>query len=65
MIPVIVKLLSKKGKFLLITIKDNNNAELQQLMHSFGFNSKVILNRKAGIEGLSVTCFTRISGFLE
>jgi release factor glutamine methyltransferase len=60
MLPIIVQLLSPKGQFFLITIKDNNNPQLQQLMHSLGFNSKLILKRKAGIEGLSVTCFTRI-----
>ena len=57
MIPDIVKLLSDSGHFYLVTIKENKNSEIQEMMAEFGLKSKIILSRKAGIEGLRVTCF--------
>lgn len=60
MIPWIIKFLSKKGQLYLVTIKENNNSELQEIFRTHGFKSKIIKSRKAGIEGLAVTCFSRI-----
>ena len=58
-LPLIMNLLSDVGLFFLLTIKENKISEIQELMINNGFNSKLVKSRKAGIEGLSVTCFYR------
>ncbi|KAI9338544.1 S-adenosyl-L-methionine-dependent methyltransferase [Obelidium mucronatum] len=59
-IPTIEGLLSEKGLFYLVTVKENKPAEIMQHMKDvYGLFSKVVLSRRAGIEGLSIIRFSR------
>ncbi|KAJ3017115.1 UNVERIFIED_CONTAM: HemK methyltransferase member 2 [Siphonaria sp. JEL0065] len=59
-IPKIEGLLSEKGLFYLVTVKENRPLEIMQHMKDvYGLFSKVVLSRRAGIEGLSIIRFSR------
>ncbi|KAI0052901.1 S-adenosyl-L-methionine-dependent methyltransferase [Auriscalpium vulgare] len=53
-------LLSPKGHFYLVAVKQNNIPEIQRLMQSeHGLRSQIVLQRRAGREHLFVLKFTR------
>ncbi|TCD62043.1 S-adenosylmethionine-dependent methyltransferase [Steccherinum ochraceum] len=53
-------LLSPRGRFYLVAVKENNIPELQRRMRElYDLESKIILQRRAGREHLHVICFMR------
>ncbi|THH29739.1 hypothetical protein EUX98_g4447 [Antrodiella citrinella] len=53
-------LLSPKGRFYLVAVKENNIPELQSRMRQqYGLDSKIVLQRRAGGEHLHVIRFFR------
>lgn len=56
-LPVVSKLLSKKGLFYLITIIENNPDEILSLLAQCGLSGEVCLSTRAGNERLSVLRF--------
>ncbi|KAI3622339.1 hemk methyltransferase family member 2-like [Moniliophthora roreri] len=54
-------LLSPRGRFYLVAVKENNIPEIQRRMFdTYGLESTVVLSRRAGREHLSVIRFARI-----
>ena len=58
--PLLDRFLSPSGVFYLVCIKPNNVDDIQSVLHRFGFDMQVVLNRKAGIENLFILRFQRI-----
>lgn len=58
--PHIPSLLSKRGIFYLVVIKENDPEEICSMFESLGFKSESILSRQAGPEHLSILKFTRL-----
>nr|XP_020478324.1 hemK methyltransferase family member 2 [Monopterus albus]XP_020478326.1 hemK methyltransferase family member 2 [Monopterus albus] len=58
-LPVVCKLLASKGLFYLITIAENDPAEIICLMGKYGFRGELRLAARAGNERLSVLRFHR------
>ncbi|KAI0211831.1 Methyltransferase N6AMT1 [Lamellibrachia satsuma] len=56
--PGVPKLLSPRGTFYLIVIKENKQDEIETLMRSYGLKMEVVLTRRSGPEHLSVLKFT-------
>ncbi|KAJ3196297.1 HemK methyltransferase member 2 [Irineochytrium annulatum] len=55
---IVKELLSDNGTFYLVTIRENRPLEIMETMKRlYSMDSKVVLSRKAGIEGLSVLKF--------
>ena len=58
--PFIDQLLSPNGVFYLVCIKQNRIDEIQELLEKYGFEMKIVIDRKAGIEHLFILRFNRI-----
>jgi release factor glutamine methyltransferase len=58
--PQIDDLLSPNGVFYLVCIKQNKIDEIGEFFSSLGFNTSVVMNRKAGIEHLYILKINRI-----
>jgi release factor glutamine methyltransferase len=59
LLPLIPSLLSEKGLFYLVTIKENKPDEIIHWMNELGLSGKVVLRRKAGSEGLAILRFSK------
>ncbi|XP_002741815.1 methyltransferase HEMK2-like [Saccoglossus kowalevskii] len=59
-LPIIPTVLSPKGVFYLLILKENKQDEIEDIMNSHGFEMAVVLQRRTGPERLSVLKFTRI-----
>ncbi|XP_032132991.1 methyltransferase N6AMT1 isoform X3 [Sapajus apella] len=57
--PLVSDLLSPRGLFYLVTIKENNPEEILKIMKTKGLQGTTALSRQAGQEILSVLKFTR------
>ncbi|XP_058517712.1 methyltransferase N6AMT1 [Ochotona princeps] len=57
--PVASELLSPRGSFYLVTIKENNPEDILKTMKTKGLHGSTALSRQAGQEVLSVLRFTR------
>lgn len=57
--PLVPKILSTKGVFYLVVVKENDPVEICRLFASLGFDSETVMSRKACNEHLSVLKFTR------
>ncbi|KAJ3234101.1 HemK methyltransferase member 2 [Chytriomyces hyalinus] len=59
-LPLVNDLLSENGLFYLVTVRENKPLEIMREMRdSYGLFSKVVLTRRAGIEGLAIVRFSR------
>lgn len=57
---IVQELLSEKGRFYLVTLKQNNVPEIQKRMrHEHGLESEIVLQRRAGREHLFILRFKR------
>ena len=56
--PSIQSLLSPKGVFYLVVIRENRPMELIEWMQQFGLHGKIVKFRKAGYEGLHILRFS-------
>jgi len=53
-------ILSEKGKFYLVAVKDNDVPSIRRRMDAdYGFDSEIVLQRRAGREHLFVIRFSR------
>nr|XP_022334318.1 hemK methyltransferase family member 2-like isoform X2 [Crassostrea virginica] len=59
LLPKVPDLLSPKGMFYLVVIKENNPEEIQQMMKTMGFEMETVLTRRTGPELLSILRFQR------
>lgn len=59
--PLAPELLSPRGLFYLVTIKENNPEEILKTMKTKGLQGTTVLSRQAGQEMLSVLKFTKSS----
>ncbi|KAF6385178.1 N-6 adenine-specific DNA methyltransferase 1 [Rhinolophus ferrumequinum] len=57
--PLVPDLLSQRGLFYLVTIKENNPEEILKTMKMEGLHGTTVLSRQAGQEILSVLKFTK------
>ncbi|XP_073890280.1 methyltransferase N6AMT1 isoform X3 [Macaca fascicularis] len=57
--PLVPDLLSPRGLFYLVTIKENNPEEILKIMKTKGLQGTTALSRQAGQETLSVLKFTK------
>ncbi|KAF7251271.1 Methyltransferase N6AMT1 [Varanus komodoensis] len=57
LIPLVSDLLSAKGLFYLVTIKENNSDEIIEILQKYGLECTKVLSRQAGRENLSVLKF--------
>nr|XP_019585435.1 PREDICTED: hemK methyltransferase family member 2 isoform X2 [Rhinolophus sinicus] len=57
--PLVPDLLSQRGVFYLVTIKENNPEEILKTMKMEGLHGTTVLSRQAGQEILSVLKFTK------
>ncbi|ELT92146.1 hypothetical protein CAPTEDRAFT_164291 [Capitella teleta] len=57
--PIIPELLSPKGVFYLIIIKENDSDDISRIFADFGFSMESVLSRRSGPEFLSVLKFFR------
>lgn len=57
--PLVPDLLSQRGLFYLVTIKENNPEEILKTMKMEGLHGTIVLSRQAGQEILSVLKFTK------
>ncbi|KAI9144669.1 N(6)-adenine-specific DNA methyltransferase 1 [Paraphysoderma sedebokerense] len=57
LLPTIQNILSPRGIFYLVVIEENKPEEIRQLMKNFGFESQVVITRKAGREKLYIVKF--------
>lgn len=57
--PLVTELLSPRGLFYLVTIKENNPEEILETMRIKGLHGTTALSRQAGQEILSVLKFTK------
>ena len=55
--PIVGKLLSERGVFYLVIIRENNQDEIEQIMKGYGLKMSVVLNRRSGPEFLSILKF--------
>uniref|UniRef100_A0A0K8RKS1 Methyltransferase HEMK2 n=1 Tax=Ixodes ricinus TaxID=34613 RepID=A0A0K8RKS1_IXORI len=55
--PLVPKLLSPRGLYFLLVIKENNPDEICQLMAKAGLKGEVVISRRCGAEFLKVLCF--------
>ncbi|XP_063783639.1 methyltransferase N6AMT1 isoform X2 [Pseudophryne corroboree] len=55
--PLVPKLLSQKGYFYLLVLKENNPDEIAEKMKSYGLEGCKLLSRQAGIEYLTILKF--------
>lgn len=53
------RILSQRGIFYLVCIEPNDVEDVQSVLSGFGFDMKIVLNRKAGIENLFILRFKR------
>ncbi|ORX93412.1 hemK methyltransferase family member 2-like protein [Basidiobolus meristosporus CBS 931.73] len=61
MLPTVQDLLSPRGVFYLVLILENRPQEIMNIMKSqYGFESKIITQRKAGREKLYIVRFSRV-----
>ncbi|KAK7058353.1 S-adenosylmethionine-dependent methyltransferase [Paramarasmius palmivorus] len=59
---MVADLLSPRGRFYLVAVKENNIPEIQhRMLNTYGLKSTIVLSRRAGREHLSVIRFTRMS----
>uniref|UniRef100_A0A4W2F0U4 Methyltransferase HEMK2 n=1 Tax=Bos indicus x Bos taurus TaxID=30522 RepID=A0A4W2F0U4_BOBOX len=58
-LPLAPDLLSPRGLFYLVTIKENNPEEILKIMKTKGLQGTTVLSRQAGQEMLSVLKFTK------
>ncbi|XP_069157470.1 methyltransferase N6AMT1-like isoform X1 [Procambarus clarkii] len=59
LLPSVDTLLSPEGVFYLVVLKENDPAEIEQVMAKFGFTCACVLSRRTGPEYLSVLRFSR------
>ncbi|XP_068240627.1 methyltransferase N6AMT1 [Palaemon carinicauda] len=59
-LPSVQSLLSSKGLFYLLVLKENDPADLEDIMKQQGFICSCVISRKTGPEHLSVLRFSRI-----
>lgn len=57
--PLVDKLITKKGVFYLVCIKQNKIESIGEYFDKIGFQMSIVLNRKAGIEHLFILKFIR------
>lgn len=57
--PSIDSLLSPQGLFYLLVLKENDPADIEQVMSKLGFSCTCVLSRRTGPENLSVLKFSR------
>ncbi|XP_071538780.1 methyltransferase N6AMT1 [Panulirus ornatus] len=57
--PSVDSLLSLKGLFYLLVLKENDPSDIEQVMSKFGFSCTCVLSRRTGPENLSVLRFFR------
>lgn len=60
LLPSVAGVLSDKGRFYLVTVKENNVSDLCEVLEAAGLRSETVLSRRAGREHLSVLCFTKV-----
>ncbi|XP_077990682.1 methyltransferase HEMK2-like [Glandiceps talaboti] len=58
--PLVSELLSPKGVFYLVIIKENKQDEIEDIMKTHGFGMTVVITRRSGPERLSVLKFQRL-----
>ncbi|KXN70925.1 S-adenosyl-L-methionine-dependent methyltransferase [Conidiobolus coronatus NRRL 28638] len=58
LLPMVSKLLSPKGAFYLVTIRENKPKEIIEIMKQYNLDGKEVLKRSAGIEKYSILKFT-------
>ncbi|KAJ3211757.1 HemK methyltransferase member 2 [Entophlyctis luteolus] len=59
-IPAVDELLSPNGIFYLVTVNENKPTEIMDMMEThYGIHSKMVLRRRAGIEGLGILRMSR------
>ncbi|KAM9313214.1 methyltransferase N6AMT1 [Gastrophryne carolinensis] len=59
--PLVPELLSPKGLFYLLVLKENNPDEIMEKLKSYGLQGSKVLSRQAGREHLTILKFCRIS----
>lgn len=59
-LPLVDAVLSEKGIFYMVVIRENKPEEIVELMSGRGFQGTTVLSRRAGREGLSILRFVRI-----
>ena len=59
LLPHVSDILSDKGHFYLVALKENDIEDICNFMKKQGLLSKILLSRRAGREHLSILCFTK------
>ena len=57
--PLVNKLLSERGVFYLVIIKENNEEEIKRIMKKYGLKMSLVMSRRSGPEFLSILKFVR------
>ncbi|CAF0706128.1 unnamed protein product [Brachionus calyciflorus] len=57
--PMLNNLLSEKGVFYLVALKQNKIEDIELALSNLGFKMEILMNRKAGIENLFILKFDR------